>query len=425
MCDHDAKPAPAVQPHPQQPAVEAAPATGSRRRRLWELGHACHCPVIGVCIPLDALRRIVNKALGGKALADDYEVHVGAVAECLHRNRLSEALQNELERRYALDVQRFKSAKDVRALADLWSQAIRQGDAAGAFWAALAHPRCDAIMQEVLCRDMHMLQHQAGANVRIDVARFTALLDENAVLTRELGRAQERSTRVLAEKSAEIARLTTLHMRVQADNITKESRIAFLADDLAALKASNPALDASTRLQKKVEQLTARQSELEAQNAALRHKLATAAKALETLNTEPPLVAKPMVEPKVSPVTLYLRQKTVLCVGGRTGNIANYRDLIERVGGRFAHHDGGLEDNQSVLDASLAAADLVICQTGCISHNAYWKVKDFCKRTGKRCVFVENPSTSSLVRGLEQITNGDADAALAEHAGQPQGGATV
>lgn len=106
----------------------------------------------------------------------------------------------------------------------------------------------------------------------------------------------------------------------------------------------------------------------------------------------------------MSPVTLYLKQKSVLCVGGRTGNIANYRDLIERVGGRFAHHDGGLEDNQSVLDASLAAADLVICQTGCISHNAYWKVKDFCKRTGKRCVFVENPSTSSLVRELEQMS---------------------
>jgi hypothetical protein len=56
-----------------------------------------------------------------------------------------------------------------------------------------------------------------------------------------------------------------------------------------------------------------------------------------------------------------------------------------------------------VLQASLAAADLVICQTGCISHNAYWKVKDFCKRTGKRCIFVENPSTSSFARGLAQI----------------------
>ena len=61
--------------------------TSSRRRRLWELTHACHCPVVGVCIPLDTLRRLVNKALGGKALADDYEVHVGAVAECMHLPR--------------------------------------------------------------------------------------------------------------------------------------------------------------------------------------------------------------------------------------------------------------------------------------------------------------------------------------------------
>ncbi len=420
MCDHDAK-LPALVTTVQQLAVEESkPSTGSRRRRLWELSHECHCPVIGVCIPLDTLRRIVNKALGGKALADDYEVHVGAVAECLHRNRLSEALQDELERRYVLEIRHFKAAKTVRELADLWSQAIRQGDVAGAFWAALVHPRCDAIMQEVLCRDMHMLQHQAGANARIDVARFTAVLDENAVLTRELGRAQERSTRLLAEKSAEIARMTTLHMRVQADNISKESRFAFLSEDLAALKASNPALDASTRLLKKMDQMAGRQAELEEQNAALRQKLATAAKALEALNTEAPNAARPVpaerTEPRVSPVTLYLKQKTVLCVGGRTGNIANYRDLIERVGGRFAHHDGGLEDNQSVLDASLAAADLVICQTGCISHNAYWKVKDFCKRTGKRCVFVENPSTSSLVRGLEQISDKEVKATHEEQA---------
>jgi hypothetical protein len=45
----------------------------------------------------------------------------------------------------------------------------------------------------------------------------------------------------------------------------------------------------------------------------------------------------------------------------------------------------------------------VICQTGCISHNAYWRVKEHCKRTGKRCVFVENPSSTSFSRGLRQI----------------------
>ncbi len=104
-------------------------------------------PANGVCLPLDTLRRLVNKALGGKAMADDYEVHVGAVAQCAHRNRLSEAVQAELERRFALDIQRFKSAKSPRALADLWTEALRQGDVAGAFWATLSHPspRCTCV----------------------------------------------------------------------------------------------------------------------------------------------------------------------------------------------------------------------------------------------------------------------------------------
>ena len=148
-----------------------------------------------------------------------------------------------------------------------------------------------------------------------------------------------------------------------------------------------------------------RQQELETQNADLRRRLAAAERAAADRTGSERLVALQGEEgaPDVQPVVIQLHQKMVLCVGGRSGNVANYRDVVERVGGRFAHHDGGVEDNASVLDANLAAADLVICQTGCISHNAYWRVKDFCKRTGKRCVFVENPSASSLERGLAQI----------------------
>ena len=49
--------------------------TGSRRRRLWELDSHAHCPVVGVCLPIGALRRLVDKVLGGQAVADDYELH--------------------------------------------------------------------------------------------------------------------------------------------------------------------------------------------------------------------------------------------------------------------------------------------------------------------------------------------------------------
>jgi hypothetical protein len=90
-------------------------------------------------------------------------------------------------------------------------------------------------------------------------------------------------------------------------------------------------------------------------------------------------------------------------MGGRNASVASYRCMTEETGARFAHHDGGQEQGIDALDANLAAADLVICQTGCISHNAYWRVKEHCKRTGKRCVFVENPSSTSFSRGLRQI----------------------
>lgn len=388
------------------PPVLAVP-TGSRRRRLWDLPHQCHCPVVGVCLPLDTLRNVVNKALGGKAVADDYEVHVGAATECVSRNRLSELLQNELERRYSRKVQEYRAAKTTKAVATLWALAVHQCEIGGAFWAALTHPRCDEVLQEVLLRDMHMIQHQAGAAVRVDVSKFNALLQENLVIGHELGKAQERCTRVLAEKSVEIERLTAQTIQLRSMNLSSNNQIVFLSQNLETIKASIPGFETASRLQKKIEQMAARQSELEAMNAELRQKLSSTMKLVAMPVGQAPIALQADTEElttlTTSLGTAHLKHKIVLCVGGRNGSVANYRDVIEKVGARFSHHDGGLENNQNILDASLSAADLVICQTGCISHSAYWKVKDFCKRTGKRCVFVENPSVSSLARGLEQI----------------------
>ncbi len=404
MCDQCASPLPTN--------------TGSRRRRLWDLPHQCHCPVVGVCFPLAALRQLVNKALGGKAIADDYEVHVGAVAECTQRNRLSELLQKDLEARYARIVQSFKIAKDTKALADLWADAVRKGDVSGAFWATLTHPRCDEVLQEVVLRDMHMLQHQAGAAIRIDVSKFNELIKENGVLGRELGRVQERCTQVIAARAAEIEHLHAKLVQQRAIVIGKDSKIAFLLQDMEQLKASLPDFENTSRLRKKVDLLIARQAELETQNAELRKQLSEVQRSLSLreLEAQPATAAERHNDtPGESPIIFHLKKKTILCVGGRNGNVANYRDVIEKAGGNFAHHDGGLEDNQGALDSVLATADLVICQTGCISHNAYWRVKDFCKRTGKQCVFVENPSTSSLTRTLQQITADDIQGELAEN----------
>ncbi len=370
----------------------------SRRRRLWELSHTCHCPLVGVGLPLGYLRKLVGKMTGGRVLADDYEVHVGAVTECGARNRLSEALQKELERRYAPVILRFRAAKTSAQVAELWRVAVSNGDVAGAFWAGLTHPRCDPDLEEQMCRDLHMIQHQAGACVRADMGKFNALVEENASLGRELAKLQQRNNALQLEKAAETERQEVLLMQARALSIGKDSVIDGLRAELAQLQASVPDLESRSRLVERLAQMDERERELRAQVAELKQ-----------AQHRTPEVLAPVAAAKPEPVRsmkmpIRLVDQSVLCVGGRSGNVATYRALIERVGAQFAHHDGGLEDNANMLDSSLAAADLVICQTGCISHSAYWRVKDYCKRTGKRCVFIDNPSISSLERGLQEVS---------------------
>ncbi|RSZ57609.1 DUF2325 domain-containing protein [Massilia atriviolacea] len=402
MCDHDAK-KPLARFFP--PEGEAASRTSSsRRQRLWELPANTHCPVIGVCLPLGVLRKLVNKGVRGQALADDYEIHVGAVAECANRNRISNLLQDALDQRYALVLLRFKEARSGEAVMQLWRQAIAQGDVAGAFWAALTHPRSDFLVQDTVLREMHMIQHQAGATTRIDHARYLELQEENAAMAAELAQSQQRHVRTLADKARELEQVQAQLMAARAELVARESKVAFLQADMAELAASVPDLEARTRLKQKLDEAAQRLSARDAQLAQLRQQLAASTRQLDALQAARPADAAVCEEDAAEAIAAaQLVDKTLLCVGGRSASVASYRCMTEEAGARFAHHDGGQEHGADLLDANLAAADLVICQTGCISHNAYWRVKEHCKRTGKQCVFVENPSSTSFSRGLRQI----------------------
>jgi hypothetical protein len=198
-------------------------------------------------------------------------------------------------------------------------------------------------------------------------------------------------------------------VKARAQVVAKDAQLAFLRQDLETLQATIAGFEERERLQRRLQDAQARNQQLESHNAELRRRLAVAERAaLQAVQAGKPAALVPAVSVVVEPVqAMDLQHKVVLCVGGRSGSVASYRDAVERTGARFAHHDGGLEDNVAALDATMAAADMVICQTGCISHNAYWRVKDYCKRTGKRCLFVENPSTSSLERGLAQVASPD------------------
>jgi hypothetical protein len=372
---------------------------GSRRRKLWDLTHETHCPVIGVCLPMSTLRKLVGKELGETISSDDYDFHVSAVSECRIRRPLSERIQRELETRYAASIRRLSKLKSKEELAAAWAEANASGLVAETLWAALTHPRCNEDLRQQICRDVHMFQHQAGAAARADLNRLTKLKEENAALLAQLSQSRERHADDITQRDATIAELqsqvTQLRGRLNASTDETEqlrSRLYELQEQVPDLQERH---DLSQRLEqqkhtiKKLERLLEREQKKEVQTAASQHG--------KQVSEIPSVVATTASEPE------QLRDKAVLCVGGRAAAVPVYRQMIEYSGARFLHHDGGEEEATRQLDASLAAADLVICQTGCISHGAYWRVKEHCKRTGKRCVFVEKPSASSLARCLRSL----------------------
>ncbi len=383
----------------------AAAPRGTRRRRLWDLPVHAHCPVVGVCLSLATLRRVADKALGGEVLAGDYELHSGAVQECAQRGRLAEALQRELDRRHALALQRSNAVKDAETLRAWWAEALRGDDLAGALWAALTHPRCDDALEERVLHDVHMRQHQLGEGQGEERRRLAALRAQNESLQAETAQLQERHARALAEQLRKIEQLQAEAVTRRAELIGRDTVVASLWDELRALQQAAPDLKARSELARELEAQTERARSLE--RALSRAELALQAERRRAEEAQAALLrmrAEPAnAESGDEAAQADLAAQAVLCVGGRPASVPAYRRIVEHHGGRFLHHDGGEHDAPALLDGTLASADLVICQTGCISHDAYWRVKEHCKRTGKPCVFVDKPSRNGVARALRQL----------------------
>ena len=387
----------------QGPEVRAP---GSERRRLWQLPAKFHCPVVGVCFDVGELRPWVIKALRLPSGSSDYELHVSAVSACASRTPLAESLQKRLEKRFQSHIRRFTGATTRGQLLAMWRDAVHHGiDIPGALWASWTHPACDVDIEQTIFRDIHMIQHQVANASRVDRSRFEQLRQENTELRSALEDARRALDDLRQTRSAENSLQNRRIAELRAQIIAHQARHVELEADNRLLRQSHADPRREAALQQRLRDADGRIGQLATRVAQLEHTLASAARQPASPVTEaPPEDAAQSEAEDVTPLpTASLEGKCVLCVGGRTGLVDNYKGVVERRGGRFLHHDGGQEDNLQRIDSALSAADLVICQAGCISHNAYWRVKEQCKRTGKPCVFVKTPGTASFGRALDTV----------------------
>ncbi len=390
---------------PQPFEAKTTSAQGSKRRKLWEISTRSHCPLIGVCFALEALRKSMCKVMEFSPPTSDYTLHTTAVGASGSRTRLAELLHKDLEKRYRPIVGKFSRAKRAEDVRALWREACDAGcDIPGALWASWSHPACDNTLETEIYRDIHMIQHQIGGGTRADLAALQAFKEENAQLRRQATEVRREAEAQRNKRYLETQRADLQISKLRTDLAGKEAMVANLAARLDALRQSVPDLKARQSLLRRASDAEARATALSAKAAELEReteRLLWLARSAEETIEQLLAVAERLggaLEPMAGQAQPNLSGKCILCVGGRSGSVDAYRKAVEQRGGSFLHHDGGLEESQHRIDAVLAAADLVICQAGCISHNAYWRVKEQCKRTGKQCLYLKNAGASSFDR---------------------------
>lgn len=207
---------------------------------------------------------------------------------------------------------------------------------------------------------------------------------EHAALLVAYGQAQARCSRLLSAQAQRIQCLEAEVFTLRAAVIQRDTALAWAREDRAALEGAIPGLPRRVALARRVAQLMERVQNLMRERLAWQDRAAQARAHPLDSAAEPPVPAAVIA-------AATLREKSVLCVGEDAMALMLTRKVVEMAGGRYLGHCGGESTDGDTLEASLVAADLVICQTGCVSHGAYWRVKDHCTRTGKQCVLVDKP----------------------------------
>jgi hypothetical protein len=379
-----------------------------RRTRIWEFGSNLHCSIIGTCLSTTELRQLLEKLkISGAAIASDHELHSVGVMLASRREDGAKFLQKALDRAHRVTITHYARVKDTVALLALWEESLKQGDIPGAYWAMLTHPvTTEAVMKRVF-GDVHMLSHLVGAANRADIRRLRELEQENAALLAKIERQQRQLRDGFAVRDQSIRRLNEMLAR-QADERLDQPKLEEASGDV---ETAENLLTLQMRLARETargDRLQRRFNEVSASSAATDGTLQRLKEEFEATRQELAIVETHLEEvvgqSSLSPgSTLNLSGVTLLYVGGRANQIPRLKALVERVGARFLHHDGGLEQNVGLLPSLVSRADHVTFPVDCVSHGAAATIKRLCRQAGRPYQPLRSASLACLLSLLPAI----------------------
>ncbi|MFT7773725.1 DUF2325 domain-containing protein [Roseateles sp.] len=377
------------------------------RAKLHHLDPHLHCSVIGTCLGTDELRRLMARHTPVKGL-DDLEVHHLAVSLAARGGDASKAIHKALDQRHAGTLRSFAGATDEAALRAAWRQAWQQGEIPGAYWAILTHRGTTPELRQQAFGEVHMLSHLMGSANRQEIRRFVALEKDNTELRERLEREQSRRQEAQQARDALAEDLRNQALAFEARLAEAKAALpgraqAADAAELVAVhtqrreRAERSAEEAGQALERQRLQLERAQQQAQ----TLSEELAAAEAELQRLSspTSPGATGAAAPHP--------LQGRKLLYVGGRPSSTPAIRDFVQRHGGEFLHHDGGLEARKGMLAALLPRADVVVFPVDCVDHDSVLNLKRLSER--HRVPFM----------ALRTASLGSFAAAIAREAGPP------
>jgi hypothetical protein len=377
-----------------------------RKKYLWDLDDKFHCPVIGTCLNVDDLKRVIRQS--GVVLhsnPSDFEIHVTLVHLCGQKCRPSKNLQKLLDKRFSRHLQRVKALSTESELEVAWRQARREADIPGTFWAIITHPNLTPVLAQRLYGEIHMLSHISGMSHRAALGQIPVLQETVAHLDGRLRQNQARHQAAIHERDTSIQALEAA--------LAGARRQATRAQD-ALNKCEAERQTGSERETGRNSWLVAKLAEAGQRLNERGHELAALKEFLEETRSELAMTERTLQALLASDCQTTLSDKPpapdlsgqhIVYVGGRASLRPHLRSLVERWSGCFTYHDGGKEDNRAHLEAMMANADMVFCPVDCVSHDACRRVKRCCKQNQVPFVPLRAASVSNFATGLQRAVS--------------------
>lgn len=387
----------------------------SERSKFWELDHIYHCAVIGTCLSLAEVKKLLHSLQINCSQWTAYDIHTTTVTMVACNDFRSKKVQRYLDKKFSTVIQKTKKM-NAKALRDEWKSVLNSGDLVATFWAIVTHPEANSTMRRDVYGDIHMLSHLSGASNRVDLKRLNQIERELVQLTREISFEQTKNDR-LKNESFQLKKIINDLEHAASD--LKQQLSALQADNMMLVQLQNTKKYQTLNLQ--LEKLNrkmnvqAKEINSEKKNREESDYLVAQLKNKQLANTSEISIYKEEViylqsllnKQKKSNYCQFKKQnlcgQCVLYVGGKKSLIPYYRELIEESAGIFLHHDGGQEKNTQDLSHLLSRADIVLFPSDCISHDAYWKIKRSCKKQQKQYEYLNSPGLCSLSSMLNKL----------------------